>query len=117
MFYVSSDSFSPAYNLALEEYLCGLGQDIFMLWRNEPSVIVGRFGVVRDEVDTEFAEAGKIHVIRRNSGGGAVYHDLGNVNYSFILRDSRNFTLKYFAEVIMRIGLCRNERRIEFYAQ
>ena len=103
MLYVCSDLFFPAYNLALEEYLCGLGQDIFMLWRNEPSVIVGRFGVVRDEVDTNFAEARKIHIIRRNSGGGAVYHDLGNVNYSFILRDSRRLTLKYFAEVIMRI--------------
>ena len=96
---------NPEYNLALEEYLCGLGglgRDIFMLWRNEPSVIIGRFGSVHDEVDTKFAEAEKIRIVRRNSGGGAVYHDLGNVNYSFILRDNKNFTLEYFAQIIIR---------------
>lgn len=102
MYYFENTCTNPEYNLALEEYLCALGSDIFMLWRNEPSVIIGRFGVVNDEVDTRFAEAEKIHIVRRNSGGGAVYHDLGNINYTFILRDSRELTLEYFSNIIIK---------------
>ena len=102
MYYFENTCRNPEYNLALEEYLCGLGNDIFMLWRNEPSVIIGRFGSVRDEVDMRVAEAEKIHIVRRNSGGGAVYHDLGNINYSFILRDSRELTLEYFSNIIIK---------------
>ena len=102
MYYFESKCTNPEYNLALEEYLCGFGREMFMLWRNKPSVIIGRFGVVNDEVDTKFAEAEGIRIVRRNSGGGAVYHDLGNVNYSFILRDSKKFTLEHFARIIMR---------------
>ena len=102
MYYFESKRTNPEYNLALEEYLCGLGRDMFILWRNEPSVIIGRFGVDNDEVDVKFAEADGIHIVRRNSGGGAVYHDLGNVNYSFILRDSKKLTLEHFAQAIMK---------------
>ena len=101
MIYADSLSTSPAYNLAFEEYLCGLGVDVFMLWRNEPSVIVGRFQDVEAEVRTDFARANGIHVVRRNSGGGAVYHDLGNVNYSFILGDERTLTLEYFSRIMI----------------
>ncbi|MCR4817574.1 MAG: lipoate--protein ligase family protein [Fretibacterium sp.] len=83
----------PEYNLALEEFLCRRaardGGAFFMLWRNAPSVIIGRFQDMFSEVDTAFAAARHIPVVRRNSGGGAVYHDLGNVNYSFILPDRR----------------------------
>ncbi len=98
-----SCSLSPAYNLAFEEYICGLGLDVFMLWRNSPSVIIGRFQDLESEVDTEFARANGIKVVRRNSGGGAVYHDLGNVNYSFILSDDRRLTLEHFSRIIMDI--------------
>lgn len=98
-----SGSTSPAYNLAFEEYICGLGAEAFMLWRNSPSVIVGRFQDVESEVHTDFAAAHGIQVIRRNSGGGAVYHDLGNVNYSFILRRKTEYTLEYFAGIMIDI--------------
>ncbi len=98
-----SGSLLPAYNLAFEEYICGLGLDVFMLWRNSPSVIIGRFQDMDSEVDTEFARAHGINVVRRNSGGGAVYHDLGNVNYSFILSDDRRLTLEHFSRIIMDI--------------
>lgn len=101
MIYADSHSTFPAYNLAFEEYLCGLGVDVFMLWRNEPSVIVGRFQDVGAEVNTDFARAKGIHVVRRNSGGGSVYHDLGNVNYSFILGDDKRLTLEHFSRIII----------------
>lgn len=103
MIYTDSGSTFPAYNLAFEEYICGLGADVFMLWRNSPSVIIGRFQEVESEVDTDFARAHGIKVVRRNSGGGAVYHDLGNVNYSFILGDNRRLTLEHFSRIIMDI--------------
>ena len=92
----------PEYNLALEEYLCSLKKDFFMLWRNIPSVIIGRFNNLCDLVNLEYAKSNNIHVIRRNSGGGAVYHDLGNINYTFILDDNKNFTLEYFSNIIIR---------------
>ena len=103
MLCIENDEHNPAYNLAFEEYICGLGVDAFMLWRNSPSVIIGRFQEVESEVDTDFARAHGIKVVRRNSGGGAVYHDLGNVNYSFILGDDRRLTLEHFSRIIMDI--------------
>ncbi|MBQ9896067.1 MAG: lipoate--protein ligase family protein [Synergistaceae bacterium] len=60
-----------------------------MLWQNEPSVIVGRFQDVYSEVNLEFINNNNIKLARRNSGGGAVYHDLGNLNYSFIIHDAK----------------------------
>ncbi len=101
MLFAVNRKHNPAFNLALEEYLCGYGKDVFMLWRNEPAVIIGRFQDVEAEVDREFAKAKGIYIVRRNSGGGTVYHDLGNVNYSFILRDDWTLTLSHFAEVML----------------
>lgn len=115
MIFAETESFSPAYNLAFEEYICGLGLDVFMLWRNEPSVIVGKFQDIEEEVDTEFARAKGIQIVRRNSGGGAVYHDLGNVNYSFILRDERSLTLEYFSRIIMSILEKLGVSQLEFH--
>ncbi len=103
MLYAENDNTSPAYNLAFEEYICGLKIDAFMLWRNSPSVIIGRFQDVESEVFTDFAWDNGIHIVRRNSGGGAVYHDLGNVNYSFVLEDDRRLTLGHFSRIIMGI--------------
>lgn len=103
MLYAENHETNPAYNLAFEEYICGVGLDVFMLWRNSPSVIIGRFQDMDSEVDTDFARAHGINVVRRNSGGGAVYHDLGNVNYSFILGDDRRLTLEHFSRIIMDI--------------
>ncbi len=60
-----------------------------MLWRSEPTIVVGRFQNTLEEVNAGFAEAHHIQVIRRISGGGAVYHDLGNVCFSFILHDTQ----------------------------
>ena len=75
----------PYYNLACEEYLLlHSDEDIFMLWQNEPTVVLGKNQNIYAEVDLEYTEKNKIHVVRRITGGGAVYHDGGNVNYTFI---------------------------------
>lgn len=60
-----------------------------MLWRNEPAIVVGRFQNTLEEINSNFAETHQIRVIRRITGGGAVYHDLGNLCFSFILHDIR----------------------------
>lgn len=82
------DTTEPAYNLALEEVLFDTidekGEGLFLLWRNAPSIIVGRHQCTGEEINAEFVERRGIPVVRRNTGGGAVYHDLGNLNFSFI---------------------------------
>ena len=79
----------PYYNLAVEEYLFRTErEDVFMLWQNEPTVVIGKNQNAFVEVDMDYLRQNGIHLARRITGGGAVYHDLGNVNYSFI-RDSR----------------------------
>ena len=75
-----------------------------MLWQNAPSVIVGRFQDICSEVNLEFINNNNIKLARRNSGGGAVYHDLGNLNYSFIIYNNYNkkiYDFKYFAGFII----------------
>ena len=75
----------PYFNLALEEYFFDhLDQDYFFLWRSEPSVIIGNHQKVEEAVDLDFARSKDIKVVRRLTGGDAVYHDLGNINFTFI---------------------------------
>ena len=85
---------SPSFNLALEEYLLSnfKNGEIIMLWRNEPSVIIGKNQNAYAEIDAEYVKQNNITVIRRLTGGGAVFHDLGNINYTLISDyDSDNF--------------------------
>lgn len=81
-------STDPFYNLALEEFLFTTFRedDIFLLWRNAPCVVVGSCQNICREVRPAQLRRRGIPVLRRISGGGAVYHDLGNVNYSFVTR-------------------------------
>jgi lipoate-protein ligase A len=106
MYAIENENTKPQYNLALEEYLCLRamrdGSRFFMLWQNEPSIIVGRFQNTLSEINTAFVEERRIHVVRRNSGGGAVYHDLGNINYSFVVPDAGDFDFAFFTEPIIR---------------
>ena len=77
----------PYWNLAAEEYLLtALSEPVFRLWRNVPSVIVGRYQNAAAEINSEYVRTRGIPVVRRLTGGGAVFHDLGNVNYTFIDR-------------------------------
>lgn len=83
-----------ASNLALEEALFdSLSADcpgFFLIWRNAPAVIVGRHQNTAEEVDAFFCREHGIQIVRRPTGGGAVFHDLGNVNFSFLLWVDKN---------------------------
>ena len=97
----------PQINLAIEEYVLrtmDINEDSFLLFYiNEPSIIIGKNQNTIEEIDTDFVEENGIKIVRRLSGGGAVYHDLGNLNYSFITKDDgesfRNF--KKFTEPVV----------------
>lgn len=88
MIYIKNDSRDPYYNLALEEYFFktgAAGDYVLMFWQNSPSVIIGRYQNTIEEINDEFIKNNNVKVARRITGGGAVYHDEGNLNYSFIL--------------------------------
>lgn len=109
MFFVDNKGITdPRINLAIEEYVLKnmyVDKDSFLLFYiNEPSIIIGKNQNTVEEINTEYVDANGIHVVRRLSGGGAVYHDLGNLNYSFITKDDgdsfRNF--KKFTEPVIK---------------
>jgi lipoate-protein ligase A len=80
----------PRINLAIEEYALknlDINETYLLFYINEPSIIIGRNQNTIEEINTEYVEKNGIHVVRRLSGGGAVYHDLGNLNFSFITKD------------------------------
>jgi len=97
----------PTLNLALEEYILRSlpdTDDYLLFYINEPSIIIGKNQNTVEEINAEYVKENGIHVVRRLSGGGAVYHDLGNLNFSFIMKDDgqsfHNF--KKFTEPVVR---------------
>ncbi len=97
---------NPRVNLALEEYVLrnfSAENDYLLFYINEPSIIIGRNQNTLEEINHEYVEENNIHVVRRVSGGGAVYHDHGNLNFSFItnhdVKSLNNFK-KFTAPVI-----------------
>jgi lipoate-protein ligase A len=87
MIYIETHSTDPTWNLAFEEYcLKELVQfeRILMLWQNDNAIIIGRYQNAESEINLEAAHRLDTKIVRRPSGGGAVYHDLGNLNYTFI---------------------------------
>lgn len=96
---------NPYENLAVEEYLLRTADDdVFMLWQNEPTVVIGKNQNAYAEVDLAVAREKGIHVSRRITGGGAVYHDLGNINYTFITsqKNAEVLDYAYFCAPILR---------------
>ncbi|WP_394219889.1 lipoate--protein ligase [Halobacillus trueperi] len=80
----------PRINLAIEEYALknlDINDTYLLFYINEPSIIIGKNQNTVEEINTGYVEENGIHVVRRLSGGGAVYHDLGNLNFSFITKD------------------------------
>lgn len=92
----------PRINLAIEEYMLNhldLDDMYLLFYINEPSIIIGRNQNTFEEINVDYVREHNVHVVRRLSGGGAVYHDLGNLNFSFLakssedsFRDFRKFT-------------------------
>lgn len=88
MVYIESPFLNPYFNLALEQYIfddMDKNEEYFMLWQNENTIVVGKHQNTIQEINKKFVEENKINVVRRLSGGGAVYHDLGNLNFTFIV--------------------------------
>lgn len=108
MYYIESPSFDAAFNLALEQYVferLNPDEEYCMLWRNRRAVIVGKHQNTFAEVDSAYASEHEVQVVRRLSGGGAVYHDLGNVNFTFIAKDGGDgsFDFATFCRPVVRL--------------
>ena len=95
----------PYLNIAAEEYFTRhTDEDMCMIWLNEQSVIVGKHQNAYAEINYPFVSKNKIQVIRRISGGGAVYHDEGNVNFTFIRKTNKTNPVDFsqFTSIIIR---------------
>lgn len=106
MLYIYNKSTDPYFNLAAEEYLLKeFQEEIFMLWRNDSSVIIGKNQNALAEIDLDYVKKNRIKVVRRLSGGGAVFHDLGNLNFTFIVNEglSSFADFRKFTEPIIEV--------------
>jgi len=105
--YLNLMTTDPAYNLAVEEYVFErLPRDrmYIMLWQNDNAIIIGKHQNTLAQVNLPYVKEKGIKVVRRLSGGGAVYHDLGNLNFTFIADagQQENLDMKLFCQPIVR---------------
>ena len=119
MICITDSRTNPNWNLAAEEYLLTCtSEPVFRLWRNAPSVIIGRYQNAAAEINSEYVRAHSIPVVRRLTGGGAVFHDLGNVNYTFIDRkiegeDTSAMFRRFTAPIIKALRLLGVDASLE----
>lgn len=93
MLLINNTCTNAYFNLAMEEYfLKNCNEDIFLLWRNENAIIVGKNQNTLSEINYDYVKNNNIKVVRRQSGGGAVFHDLGNINFTFISCNDNSFS-------------------------
>lgn len=103
--YIEVTTTDPTFNLALEEYVfekMSRDREYFLTWRNDNAIIVGRHQNTAAEINEAFVKEKNIKVVRRLSGGGAVYHDLGNLNFTFIVdaKPGQKVDLRKFCQPI-----------------
>lgn len=100
-----------SFYLAMEEYIAReMNEEAFFLWRVEPTVIIGRNQVLENEVNMEYCQKHDVDIVRRKSGGGCVYADMGNIMISYLSRrgDVSEVFDKYLTEltsVLCGLGL------------
>ena len=107
MYYLESPSNNPHWNLALEQYIfdhCDRSHGYFLLWQNHNTIVVGKYQNTVGEINNEYVREHGISVVRRLSGGGTVYHDLGNLNFTFIVdaSEAERINFRMFCEPIVR---------------
>lgn len=99
MYFIDNQNIlDPRINLAIEEYALmhlDLERPYLLFYINEPSIIIGRNQNTVEEIHVDVCRERGIHVVRRLSGGGAVYHDTGNLNFSFITKDDGESFLNF----------------------
>lgn len=113
MTYLETGTMDPYYNLAFEEYILThrMTGDYLILWQNDNTVVIGQNQIAEAEVNLPFVKEHEVRIVRRTTGGGAVYHDRGNLNYSFITDagDVEEMTMERFAkpvvEALRKLGL------------
>lgn len=104
--YLETGSTDPYYNLAFEEFVLKNRTEgaYLILWQNDNTIVIGRNQNTEAEINRECVEKYRINVVRRTTGGGAVYHDLGNLNYSFITDagDTEQLSIARFTEPVVK---------------
>ncbi len=103
MLLINNDNTNPYFNFALEEYLLKkTDQDLFRLWMCDPCISVGKNQNTISEINSDYVRKNSIPIVRRQSGGGAVFHDLGNLNFTFISCNNNSFSdFKRFTQPII----------------
>ncbi len=104
--YLDLSTTDPAYNLAAEQYVFDVlprDRAYFMLWQNDRAIIIGKYQNTLSEINEPYVQSHGIRVVRRLSGGGAVYHDLGNLNFTFITdSDQKRLDFRRFCLPVIR---------------
>jgi lipoate-protein ligase A len=116
MICIKNPDTNPYFNLAAEEYaIKNFSDNMFMLWRNEPCIVVGNHQNTLAEINLDYVKENDLYVVRRMSGGGAVFQDLGNLNFTFIknIDESNNKVdfstyTKPIIEVLRNMGINAN---------
>lgn len=119
MKYIENNDNNVYFNLAFEEYVFNnlKDDDYILLWKNDESIVLGKYQNVFEEININAVEYSGINVARRNTGGGTVFHDRGNLNYSFMINYDKNSFVDYdkfitpIIEALKTMGINANKRR------